>query len=135
MAFQPSHRLIDRVAAGVPPGQVDVGGDGFPVQPGEDAGFGPGSGVVIEDVAFAVPGHLADREHGFDVCWHASNSLHVWVDQISVMSVLPGGVPRQARRPGSCGLPVSGSRVTLAGRCVLPVDEQRGDDRQQVPAA
>ena len=24
--------------------------------------------------------------------------------------------------------------MTLAGRCVLPVDEQRGDDRQQVTA-
>jgi hypothetical protein len=58
--FPALHRLIDRVVAGVPPGEVDVGGDGFPVQPGQNAGFGPGSRVAIEDVAFAVPGHLAD---------------------------------------------------------------------------
>ena len=86
----------------------------------QDAGFGPGSGVVIEDVAFAVPGHLADREHGFDVCWHASNSLQVWVDQIAVMSVLPG----------RCPAPGATARL-VRGACV----RQPGDARGQVRPA
>jgi hypothetical protein len=69
----PFDRLITgAAAAGVPPGDEHVGGDGFPVQPGENAGFGPGAGVVAQHDAFLVPGHLPNTEHGFDVCWHAS---------------------------------------------------------------
>ena len=80
-------RLIARAAVGGQVGQgVDLGGDGVPVQPGEGAGLGPVTGVVGQDGAFAVPGHLADREHGFDVCWHASNSLRAWMDQDCVMT-------------------------------------------------
>jgi hypothetical protein len=63
--------LIVRGAVGVDAdGGVDLCGDWVPVQPGQDAGFGPGAGVVVEDLAFLVPGHLADREHRLDVCWH-----------------------------------------------------------------
>ena len=58
-------------AVGVDAGHgVDPGGDRVPVQPGELAGGIPVAGVVRKDGALAVPRHLADREHGLDVCWH-----------------------------------------------------------------
>jgi hypothetical protein len=65
--------LVDLVAVGVDAGAgVDLGGDGVPVQSGQGPGFSPGAGVAGQDGAFAVPGHLPDREHGFDVGRHAN---------------------------------------------------------------
>ena len=71
MDFQPVDRLVVRGAVRVEAGDgVDLGGDRVPVQSGELAGLGPVARVVVEDGSFAVPGHLADREHGLDVCGH-----------------------------------------------------------------
>ena len=66
-------RFVARSAVGVEVDQgVDLGGDGVPVQPGKLAGLIPVTGVVVQDGAFLMPRHLADREHGLDVCWHDS---------------------------------------------------------------
>ena len=98
-------RLVVRGAVGVEVGDgVDLGGDGVPVQPGEGAGFGPVAGIVGQDGAFAVPGHLADREHGFDVGGHANNSLQAWMDRIACMASC-----RAVSRPAR---PCSARRVT-----------------------
>ena len=111
--------------------RVDLGGDGVPVQTGERAGLGPAAGVVGQDGAFPVPGHLADREHGIDVCWHASNSLHLQVDQ-----GVDSSLPKAVSRAGYSGPAEAGCLVRQPDSAWVRslADEQSGDHRQQMPS-
>ena len=62
------HQLLAGSPAGEPAATAPADGLDALRELGERAGLRPVAGVVLKDRAFLVPGHLADREHGLDVC-------------------------------------------------------------------